>query len=571
VGLRTGHDRGEPKPAPKRNDVIREEAAGQAGLWRKRRCWLTVLLCGVAMVTALGFWIGLGDGPRWRPNVTAEDHLSVIGRPTEGVSEPPQAGASDARPIATEIEFTECWFVMPADHHASCGVLTVPERWQADRSRALHLKFVVFRASVLPAVEPMIYVNGGPGDAAGIDERSIGRWWALIDKTSWLKARDLVVFDPRGVGLSKPSLNCHELGDAAALIFGQSLSLEQSNSAWSRAAGQCQERLHELGVELDQYTTEANIADLHSLIAHLGYRSWTLLAVSYGSRVALGLIDRWPEGTSAVILDSVYPNGEVAYADAGKSAAGAFSQLFKECDAHRSCRSDFPQIAATFERVVRRAAVTPIAISLANPSGGPRLQARLDDSRLIDVLVHAFYNWQDIARLPAIITALDEGDVRPLEHLADITAGVYASEEISHGVFFSVECRDAFPFPDHDAIERTITEVPLYRSFVLSNLLLAVCPNWPIDRAEPRERAAVNREVPILVLSGEIDPFTPPQWARVLASTRKAVQIEFRGVGHGVLDAHACAGRIVARFLRDPTGSPVDDCLLAVGTGSSGK
>jgi pimeloyl-ACP methyl ester carboxylesterase len=72
--------------------------------------------------------------------------------------------------------------------------------------------------------------------------------------------------------------------------------------------------------------------------------------------------------------------------------------------------------------------------------------------------------------------------------------------------------------------------------------------------------------VPVLLLSGDLDPVTPPAWAKVAAKELPhAVRLDFRGIGHGVLAAHACAGRIVGRFLADPARSPVDDCLLAVG------
>src|SRR5689334_18698670 len=101
---------------------------------------------------------------------------------------------------------TQCWFAVPAGRDARCGVLTVPEQWDGAQSRLLRLRFVVFRGSNRSATDPIVYLAGGPGEPAGIDEASISYWWDWISRANWLGKRDLVVFDYRGVGLSEPNM-----------------------------------------------------------------------------------------------------------------------------------------------------------------------------------------------------------------------------------------------------------------------------------------------------------------------------------------------------------------------------
>jgi pimeloyl-ACP methyl ester carboxylesterase len=488
-------------------------------------------------------------------------------RPGPAPSAPSAAATKAISPAESSgLEDTACWFPIPSGRHARCGILTVPEQWQAARSRSLHLRLVVFRGDAPGLADSLIYLNGGPGEPAQIDADSIGRWWDWIERTNWLKKRDLVVFDYRGVGLSEPLMNCPELADVAYRVFGEPLGLRQSSEAWSSAARQCRDRLRDAGIDVSNYNTETIVEDLRSLIDHLGYRSWSLLAVSYGTRVALDFVDRWPEGTRAVILDSVYPANVNAYVESGRAAAAAFAAVFRDCAADRACHSSFPGLAATFDQVLQRARVTPVMVNLADPRDGSRLQLRLDDGKLIDVLLYAFYDWRDIARLPAIVAALAQGDSRPIEGLAGQAFSTFTSPRLSHGLFFSVECHDEFPDNRQAEIDRAATELPRYRNFILSNLPLTVCPSWPVSPIPDRSNAPVGSDVPILMLSGELDALTPPQWAKQAATNLpKAVQIEFRGVGHGVLEAHGCADLIVERFLNDPIRSPVDDCLLAVG------
>jgi pimeloyl-ACP methyl ester carboxylesterase len=63
----------------------------------------------------------------------------------------------------------------------------------------------------------------------------------------------------------------------------------------------------------------------------------------------------------------------------------------------------------------------------------------------------------------------------------------------------------------------------------------------------------VRSDVPVLILSGALDPVTPPangaEVARTLTHSRHVVA---RGFGH-IVSSQACAPRLIASFLDDPT------------------
>jgi pimeloyl-ACP methyl ester carboxylesterase len=526
-------------------------------MWRRPLAWGGIG-GGIAGMVVLGLLLWFRAAPT--------EHRGAAQRGLTPIVATGLAPAPASAGVRTAIADIACWFAAPAGRSARCGILTVPERWDAAATRSLHLRFVVFRGDAGGAADPVIYLAGGPGAPAQIDAASVGYWWDWIARAAWLRKRDLVVFDDRGVGLSEPAMNCPELADAAYRVYGEALSPDQDNAIWSSAAQRCRERLTASGIDLAGYNTAAIVEDVHSLITQLGYRSWNLLATSYGTRVALRFVGRWREGTRAVVLDSVYPPNVAAYAESGPAAARVFAALFRECDEDKACHAAFPDIAKRFEQVVRRAAVTPVRVELPGPRGGPPFVARLDDGRLIDALFYAFYDWRRIGELPAIIAALAASDTRPLAGLARAALENYVSTAVSHGLFLSVECHDEFPFNRRAAVEQAAVELPLYRNFALSTLPLVACPSWSVGQASAEERRAVQSDVPALLLSGDLDPVTPPAWAKVAAKDLPhAVRLDFRGIGHGVLAAHACAGRIVGRFLADPARAPVDDCLLAVG------
>ena len=66
-----------------------------------------------------------------------------------------------------------------------CGELTVPENWSKPESKLIHLPVVIFRAMATGA-EPIVLLNGGPGDASRIHTADeIRTWLGLLRSQSW--------------------------------------------------------------------------------------------------------------------------------------------------------------------------------------------------------------------------------------------------------------------------------------------------------------------------------------------------------------------------------------------------
>jgi pimeloyl-ACP methyl ester carboxylesterase len=67
-----------------------------------------------------------------------------------------------------------------------------------------------------------------------------------------------------------------------------------------------------------------------------------------------------------------------------------------------------------------------------------------------------------------------------------------------------------------------------------------------------------------LLLVGEYDPVTPPQWGRqAAAQLTSSFFFEMRGAGHALIDAGPCPLSIAVTFVVDPTVPPDAKCLAA--------
>ncbi len=472
---------------------------------------------------------------------------------------PPQ-GPTPAAAEATQ--YVPCWFPLPAGHRAKCGILTVPEQRGVAASPTLHLRFVVFQSAAQQPADPIVYISGGPGEPTHIEANGIDFWWHWVDREAWLKDRDLIVFDPRGVGLSDPRMDCPDFAAAAARVYG---SAGSGDDVWGTAAAHCAQSLTAAGIDLTSFNTASIAADLQSLLPRLGYRRWILLGTSYGTRVALRVAAATPTQTRAMILNSVDPPETREYVEGAAGAAEAFAQVFKDCAADHTCNAAFPDLSATFDSVVRRAAQTPLTFTLRDAQGAD-MTARLDDAKLIEMFSRSFYDWRQIQELPALIATVAAGNTAPLQPLVRLALADYAPGGASLGLYFSVECHDDFPFNPRAEVERAAAAEPLFKNYALSTLPLAACPSWPAGAASAAQHEAVTSDVPTLMLSGALDPATPAPWAKE-AATRlpHAYLITFPGVGHGVLAARECAAQLVGRFLADTSKAPYDECMLLLG------
>ncbi len=477
------------------------------------------------------------------------------------------AAPAASRPALPRVEPMACWFAVPAGRGANCGKLLVPEDWSNLAGRAIALRFVVFPATGSAAAEPLVYVSGGPGEPAMIDAEGIQHWWDWTGSAEWLKRRDVVVFDQRGVGLSEPDLSCPELVAAGSKLFLGAVTPAEVDAAWADAAARCHQRLIATGVRLENYNTAATAHDLAALISSLGYPSWSLLAVSYGTRVVFEFLRDFPNGTRSAVLDSVYPPGSRPYITAGADAARSLNLLTSNCAADPVCRNLNPDLGHVLADLIQKAALHPLAVPV-QVGGSTDKRAMLDDAKLIEVLFYGLYRAQDIRRLPTVITALAHGNPGPLTPFATQALETYESSALSHGLFLSVECHDEYPFSAPDAVRRAAAASGRYERFALANMPLAACPSWPVGAASEAEQAPLVSDVPILMLSGELDPVTPPEWAKAAAAGLPHARFfRFPDVGHGVLASDRCADRVVASFLAEPDRPPFNSCLLALGQG----
>jgi pimeloyl-ACP methyl ester carboxylesterase len=460
-------------------------------------------------------------------------------------------------------EPTDCSFRSPR-YQVQCGNLIVPEDRSNPDSKTISLAVAIVKStSKTPAPDPVIYLEGGPG-ASDIKSPEF-----IINAVAanYLPARDVILFDQRGVGASQPALDCIELTDLSYQVLDEPLSVDQSLQMYNDAAKACAARLKSEGADLAAYTSAASASDVADLRTALGYQQVNLVGISYGTRLALTVMRDHPEGIRSVIIDSVVPLQASGF-DVGQSADRAFNALFEACAADTFCNAKYPNLKQVFYDLVDQLNQQPVRFQLPDPRRRGLLDAVGDGNALMSAVFQAMYSSDIIPQLPGAIYAVKGGDNTLLAYMTYMQLSQL--DEISEGMYLSVQCSEEYPFDTADTIAAILAKLspPLQQFARLGEVdpsVFSVCQAWGTKQPDPVENQPVTSSIPTLVMSGSLDPITPPEYGQMAAATLSSGHFfEFPGLGHGTSIADDCPRNMAAQFIDDPTRAPDSSCIAAM-------
>lgn len=466
-----------------------------------------------------------------------------------------------AQDSAPTFEASPCAFLAPTDQNVECGYVTVPENRSDPDSNTIRLAVAIFKAkSATPAADPIIYLEGGPG---GNSLSLSGMGFNQI-LAPFVENRDVILFDQRGTGFSEPALNCPGFTDLIRDTLRENFSAADEQVLLVKALQECAADLQAEGINLAAYNSAENAADVDAVRAALGYEQANLLGTSYGTRLALTVMRDFPSGVRSSIMGALYPLQVNLLVDTAASTDRVLDTLFAGCAADPDCAAAYPDLETVFYDLVDQWNAEPVTMSVLDMFGGENFQASINGDELISGLFTALYSTDLIPTLPQTIFEARDGNY---ETLAGYFALILATNNfVSRGMYFSVECHDEGPFTTSEAFEASVNAYPEISNFIeRSGDPLAICDTWPAGVGGAVENEPVTSDIPALLLNGEYDPITPPEWAYLAAETLPNSYVyEFPGMGHDAA-LQTCGVAITLSFLDNPSVEPDSSCLAEVG------
>lgn len=422
---------------------------------------------------------------------------------------------------------------------ALCGTYEVYENRASGAGRKIALNLMILPAlAEKPAADPVFAFAGGPGGSAV----------ATYSMASFVKdlqqQRDIVLIDQRGTGKSNP-LPCPLDRSEAQLLINGPLSVESFPG--------CRAEL-EKHADLTQYTTSDAADDADDVRQALGYEQVDALGGSYGSLAALVYLRRHGAHVRAVAIEGVAPPDYRMPLQFAKTIQSALDRLFANCDADAGCHKDFPGLKAEFEALVQRLDREPAKFDFRSaPSGKPQA-ITLSRGAFVSDLRVLLYEPSIVSQLPYILHRAYQGDFSGFAAVA-VAMRSAVDGAVARGLAFSVNCSEALPFIGEADIRRETGGTYLGDFDV--RVQQKNCGAWAHATVARDFLAPVRSDVPVLLISGEEDPATPPSLAAHAAEGLSHSRVV--AIPHGThLTGAACIDNMIVQFIKAASAGGID-------------
>ena len=433
---------------------------------------------------------------------------------------------------------------------AYCGTFKVFENRETRQGRQIDLNIVL-----LPAVsseakrDPLFFLAGGPGQGAARMAKPIGELFRRV-KTD----RDIVLVDQRGTGHSHP-LNCvndEEDDSMKALAETEDQSLARLKACMSN-----------YDADLTQYTTTIAMDDLDDVRQYLGYDKINVYGGSYGTRAALVYMRQHGDHLRTVVLDGVAPTFMRLPLFFARDSQRAFDLLIKDCETDAGCSKAYPNLGERARALMQRIEKDPPKVRVTHPRTGVAEDVTIQPRLIANVIIQTLYSPMASALVPAIIAAAEKNDFESMLALSGLGGGGGNDDEpgMAIGMQLSVICSEDGPKYTVDDIQREAAST-LFGRYVMT-MQSRACTFWPRGKVDASFYEPVKSAVPALVLSGEIDPVTPPTWGEQTAATlTNAKHIVIPGTGH-TAGGTGCGQRIIKEFIDKASAANLDTSCVA--------
>lgn len=421
---------------------------------------------------------------------------------------------------------------------ARCGTLLRPENPDDNESPQIELSIAVVPALDLrPEPDPFVPLAGGPGGSA------IEFYSAYAGAFEHVRRhRDILLVDQRGAG-SSAHMDCDVDDDVIEGAYSEEQVLEATRNC-----------LASLPHDPRFFTTSVAVTDLEAVREALGYGALNLYGVSYGSRVAQHFAKRYPGSTRTIILDGVVPPQVVLGPEIATEAQKALDDIFARCAADEHCSQRFPDLAQAFARVRAQLEARPVTVEIPNPVTGRRESVDFGAPELAGAVRLLAYHANSIAILPLLIDTAAGGDFAPLAAQFQMIS-TQMSDALALGMHNAVMCSEDAPFYDANAIDQDALEAS-YIGIVQLNAIRTMCSLWPAGPVDDDFREPLDTAIPVLLLSGDADPITPPRYASLaMVDLERARHLIGVLQGHGQA-AVGCTPVLIGDFVSsaDPEG-----------------
>jgi pimeloyl-ACP methyl ester carboxylesterase len=386
--------------------------------------------------------------------------------------------------------------------------------------------------------DPLFVLAGGPGEA--------GSDVAMVLPTAFGRVRatrDIVFIDQRGTGRSG-KLDCKSKPEHERMSEDQLEAELRACIAATKAP-------------FAAYTTEAAARDIELVRTALGYKTVNVFGGSYGTRLGQAYARLYPQSVRSLVLDGVAAPDQVIPAGA-KDAQAALDKLFAQCARDAGCSKTYPSLRAEFDGLVGKLEAAPIKLNLPDPRTAQPVEVTMTAARFLGTVHNLLYSPAEARRLPFLVHNAAKGNWRPFVARQNLMGDFGGEGHIATLLHFAVVCAEDVPRMTPELLQSDAGKL----TKTLADQMPRICKAMNVPVVPYKAPARI--ETPALLLSGALDPVTPPHRAETAAKyMSRAQHVVADNVGHGV-SSMGCAPRLLRAFLDKPQEKLDASCMKEI-------
>ena len=444
----------------------------------------------------------------------------------------------------------KCPFYLRPNQNVSCGKLEVPEDYAQLDGRTIELLVVVVHStSSNPERDPILLLPGDAGVSMLDSIFYIAQFFSVF-----LDQRDVVYYDPRGLGQSGGALECPEFIEWHYRSMLEKATLETEYSWLEPGLQACRERLLNAEINPNVYTAAAMAADLNTLRLALGYSQFNLMAGGFGVDLALTLMRDYPQTVrSAVLVDLEFPLGYTNLGVFARSAQHSLDLLFTRCAEDTECRQAYPELENHFYSVVDELNLKPVQVDVLLPGVSSVSKVTVAGTDFINLALTMLSTTQTIENLPKLVEEVYQGRALKMSEYIQryyiaLPDEYYVGVELNHicselhGAFWEDSSLGADVQP---VISQAVQESWAFYQ--------PLCAQWNGTGRLASAAKPISSDTPMLVMQGEFHPFyAPAQVEEIFWGIPNVNHVVISNLSNDVFGGESCAGNLVVEWLASP-------------------
>lgn len=377
---------------------------------------------------------------------------------------------------------------------AEFGTLLVPENRSNPQSNLIELAFVRFKSTAKNPGAPIVYLAGGPG-GSGIFTAKGSRFPLFM---ALREVADVIAFDQRGTGYSKPNLGCF---DRLALPLDVAPTREAAIKQLQENSRRCASYWRDIQrVDLTGYNTNESADDLEDLRKALGVNQISLWSISYGTHLSFAALRRHPQSIQRAILAGT--EGPDHTYKLPSNIQKHLEDLAAVIKADPEVGKEIPDFLGLMKSVFDHLDAQPETVEITDPQ--TKLKVRVIVNKFVmQYIVANNIGTTVTARFPALFYRASKGDFTN-------PAQVWLSQsrsEIGSAMSYMMDCASGWTAARRERIAREAKGTLLEDVFNFP--FPDVCTEWQAPDLGDAFRAPLRSDVPVLFISGTLDARTP--------------------------------------------------------------